>query len=138
VLPAPEPPPLVVVLQEDHLRALTPPRIRLVWSTLIYCNKCLADLVVVAGLARGPRRLLPLLTRDLLKSASRFNYRLVFSSVAIAHLRLTNRATLFLCFSEQQLQDMGFSNASQNVRALLATGGNVHAAIEYILGGGGL
>ena len=38
----------------------------------------------------------------------------------------------------QQLQDMGFSNASQNVRALLATGGNVHAAIEYILGGGGL
>ncbi|KAF9445758.1 hypothetical protein P691DRAFT_709835, partial [Macrolepiota fuliginosa MF-IS2] len=38
----------------------------------------------------------------------------------------------------QQLQDMGFSNASQNVRALLATGGNVHAAIEYILNGGGL
>ncbi|ETW86423.1 hypothetical protein HETIRDRAFT_406535 [Heterobasidion irregulare TC 32-1] len=38
----------------------------------------------------------------------------------------------------QQLQDMGFSNASQNVRALLATGGNVHSAIEYILGGGGL
>jgi len=38
----------------------------------------------------------------------------------------------------QQLQDMGFSNAAQNVRALLATGGNVHAAIEYILGGGGL
>ncbi|ESK89641.1 ubiquitin domain-containing [Moniliophthora roreri MCA 2997] len=38
----------------------------------------------------------------------------------------------------QQLQDMGFSNASQNVRALLATGGNVHAAIEYILGGGGI
>ncbi|KAG5640362.1 hypothetical protein DXG03_009032 [Asterophora parasitica] len=38
----------------------------------------------------------------------------------------------------QQLQDMGFSNAAQNVRALLATGGNVHSAIEYILGGGGL
>ncbi len=38
----------------------------------------------------------------------------------------------------QQLQEMGFYNASQNVRALLATGGNVHAAIEYILGGGGL
>ncbi|KAL5514489.1 hypothetical protein ACEPAG_2578 [Sanghuangporus baumii] len=38
----------------------------------------------------------------------------------------------------QQLQDMGFSNAAQNVRALLATGGNVNAAIEYILGGGGL
>lgn len=38
----------------------------------------------------------------------------------------------------QQLQDMGFTNAAQNVRALLATGGNVHAAIEYILGGGGL
>ena len=38
----------------------------------------------------------------------------------------------------QQLQDMGFVNASQNVRALLATGGNVNSAIEYILGGGGL
>ncbi|EIN03536.1 hypothetical protein PUNSTDRAFT_109298 [Punctularia strigosozonata HHB-11173 SS5] len=38
----------------------------------------------------------------------------------------------------QQLQDMGFTNAAQNVRALLATGGNVHAAIEYILNGGGL
>ncbi|KAH7886376.1 hypothetical protein F5I97DRAFT_1879778 [Phlebopus sp. FC_14] len=38
----------------------------------------------------------------------------------------------------QQLQDMGFTNASQNVRALLATAGNVHAAIEYILNGGGL
>ncbi|KII93000.1 hypothetical protein PLICRDRAFT_170800 [Plicaturopsis crispa FD-325 SS-3] len=38
----------------------------------------------------------------------------------------------------QQLQDMGFSNASQNVRALLATGGNVNSAIEYILGGGGI
>lgn len=37
-----------------------------------------------------------------------------------------------------QLQDMGFTNASQNIRALLATGGNVHSAIEYILGGGGL
>lgn len=38
----------------------------------------------------------------------------------------------------QQLQDMGFVNATQNVRALLATGGNVHSAIEYILSGGGL
>jgi ubiquilin len=38
----------------------------------------------------------------------------------------------------QQLNDMGFTNASQNVRALLATAGNVHSAIEYILGGGGL
>ncbi|KLO18227.1 hypothetical protein SCHPADRAFT_866858 [Schizopora paradoxa] len=37
-----------------------------------------------------------------------------------------------------QLQQMGFSNAQQNVRALLATGGNVHAAVDYILGGGGL
>ncbi|KAI0801499.1 hypothetical protein C8Q74DRAFT_1192221 [Fomes fomentarius] len=37
----------------------------------------------------------------------------------------------------QQLQDMGFTNASQNVRALLATGGNVHSAIEYILNGEG-
>ncbi|KAJ8588413.1 hypothetical protein M405DRAFT_819729 [Rhizopogon salebrosus TDB-379] len=38
----------------------------------------------------------------------------------------------------QQLQSMGFTNASQNVRALLATGGNVHSAVDYILGGGGL
>ncbi len=43
-----------------------------------------------------------------------------------------------LMMREQQLQDMGFTNASQNVRALLATGGNVHSAIEYILNGGGL
>jgi len=33
---------------------------------------------------------------------------------------------------------MGFTNASQNVRALLATAGNVQAAIEYIFSGGGL
>lgn len=38
----------------------------------------------------------------------------------------------------QQLQDMGFTNAAQNVRALLATGGRVDSAIEYILSGGGL
>jgi len=38
----------------------------------------------------------------------------------------------------EQLQSMGFTNASQNVRALLATGGNVHSAVEYILNGGGL
>jgi len=38
----------------------------------------------------------------------------------------------------QQLQDMGFVNASQNVRALLATGGNVQGAVEYILNGSGL
>jgi ubiquilin len=38
----------------------------------------------------------------------------------------------------QQLQDMGFVNASQNVRALLATGGNVQGAVDYILSGSGL
>ncbi|KAH7100150.1 hypothetical protein BKA62DRAFT_707761 [Auriculariales sp. MPI-PUGE-AT-0066] len=38
----------------------------------------------------------------------------------------------------EQLQNMGFANAQQNIRALLATGGRVDAAIEYILGGGGL
>ncbi|KAH9912135.1 uncharacterized protein BXZ73DRAFT_107579 [Epithele typhae] len=38
----------------------------------------------------------------------------------------------------EQLQGMGFTNATQNVRALLATGGNVHSAIDYILNGGGL
>ena len=38
----------------------------------------------------------------------------------------------------EQLRGMGFTNASQNVRALLATGGDVNGAIEYILGGGGI
>ncbi|KIL71150.1 hypothetical protein M378DRAFT_65395 [Amanita muscaria Koide BX008] len=38
----------------------------------------------------------------------------------------------------RQLQEMGFTNAAQNIRALQATGGNVHSAIEYILSGGGL
>lgn len=32
----------------------------------------------------------------------------------------------------QQLQDMGFYDAAANVRALLATGGNVNAAVEYL------
>jgi ubiquilin len=43
-------------------------------------------------------------------------------------------------FEEQlrQLREMGFVNTTQNVRALLATGGNIQMAIEYILGGGGL
>lgn len=51
---------------------------------------------------------------------------------------VTCRDPSHLAFFLQQLQDMGFTNATQNIRALLATGGNVHAAIEYILGGGGL
>ncbi|KAH8115848.1 ubiquitin-domain-containing protein [Phellopilus nigrolimitatus] len=38
----------------------------------------------------------------------------------------------------QQLRDMGFLETRQNVRALLATGGDVQGAVEYILGGGGL
>ena len=33
---------------------------------------------------------------------------------------------------------MGFINASQNIRALLATAGNVQGAVEYILSGNGL
>jgi ubiquilin len=37
-----------------------------------------------------------------------------------------------------QLREMGFLNTSQNVRALIATGGNVQMAIEYLLGSGGL
>ena len=50
--------------------------------------------------------------------------------------------SVFFClltfFFLQQLQDMGFVNASQNVRALLATGGNIQGAVEYILSGSGL
>ncbi|KAJ9079811.1 hypothetical protein DSO57_1031740 [Entomophthora muscae] len=34
----------------------------------------------------------------------------------------------------QQLNDMGFYDAQKNIRALLATGGNVHAAVEYLFG----
>ncbi|KAJ1851688.1 hypothetical protein LPJ73_002982 [Coemansia sp. RSA 2703] len=33
----------------------------------------------------------------------------------------------------QQLNDMGFWNAAQNIRALTMTGGNVEAAIEFLL-----
>jgi ubiquilin len=32
----------------------------------------------------------------------------------------------------QQLNEMGFWDAAKNIRALLATGGNVNAAIEYL------
>lgn len=35
----------------------------------------------------------------------------------------------------QQLQDMGFSDRQANIRALQATGGNVHAAVERLLAG---
>lgn len=35
----------------------------------------------------------------------------------------------------QQLQDMGFSDRAANIRALQATQGNVHAAVERLLGG---
>jgi ubiquilin len=34
-----------------------------------------------------------------------------------------------------QLVDMGFSNRDQNLRALQATQGNVHAAVERLLSG---
>lgn len=33
----------------------------------------------------------------------------------------------------EQLEEMGFSERQANVRALLATGGDVQAAIEYLL-----
>ena len=34
----------------------------------------------------------------------------------------------------QQLNEMGFTNKEQNIQALLATNGNVQAAIERLLG----
>ncbi|KAI3654742.1 hypothetical protein MP228_000122 [Amoeboaphelidium protococcarum] len=37
----------------------------------------------------------------------------------------------------QQLQDMGFYDTSANIRAISATGGNVNAAVEYLLSMGG-
>ena len=70
-------------------------------------------------------------TRDRRKSDSKYSSRYVCSHWEPGVIA---EALVLL----QQLQDMGFTNASQNVRALLATGGNVNAAIEYILGGGGL
>ena len=33
----------------------------------------------------------------------------------------------------QQLQEMGFFDRDANLRALIATGGNVHAAVERLL-----
>ena len=68
--------------------------------------------------------------RGRLRSGSRPSYRLVFCGII--------KPLIDVLYSLQQLNDMGFFNASQNIRALQATGGNVHAAIEYILGGGGL
>ena len=34
-----------------------------------------------------------------------------------------------------QLNSMGFTDAAANIRALIATGGNVQAAIDRLLGG---
>jgi ubiquilin len=33
-----------------------------------------------------------------------------------------------------QLQEMGFFDTAENIRALMATSGNVHAAVERLLG----
>ncbi|MFD5279098.1 hypothetical protein ACF1AU_34705 [Streptomyces rubrogriseus] len=38
----------------------------------------------------------------------------------------------------EQLQGMGFTNQTQNLKALIETDGNVQSSIEYILNGGGL
>jgi len=36
-----------------------------------------------------------------------------------------------------QLQEMGFFDTQENIRALIATSGNVHAAVERLLGNTG-
>jgi len=36
-----------------------------------------------------------------------------------------------------QLQEMGFFDTQENIRALVATAGNVHAAVERLLGNPG-
>lgn len=36
-----------------------------------------------------------------------------------------------------QLQEMGFFDTQENIRALIATAGNVHAAVERLLGNPG-
>jgi len=36
-----------------------------------------------------------------------------------------------------QLQEMGFFDTQENIRALVATSGNVHAAVERLLGNSG-
>ena len=68
--------------------------------------------------------------RGRLRKGSRPNYRLAFRRMVESLTHVPHHL--------QQLNEMGFFNASQNIRALQATGGNVHAAIEYILNGGGL
>lgn len=37
-----------------------------------------------------------------------------------------------------QLQEMGFFDTEENIRALRATSGNVHAAVERLLGNSGV
>jgi ubiquilin len=37
-----------------------------------------------------------------------------------------------------QLQEMGFIDTQENIRALIATSGNVHAAVERLLGNFGV
>ena len=36
-----------------------------------------------------------------------------------------------------QLQEMGFIDRQENIRALIATAGNIHAAVERLLGNSG-
>ncbi|KAI9455815.1 hypothetical protein HD554DRAFT_2238328 [Boletus coccyginus] len=55
-----------------------------------------------------------------------------------SHARVPSFRPSYPVLFNQQLQDMDFAHAAQNVRAILATNGNVRAMIEYILGGGGL
>lgn len=85
--------------------------------------------VHLVGVHRLPRRI-----PGHPRRGSKYSYRYVFFGVWFVF----QCADSFSLFVIKQLQDMGFTNAQQNVRALLATGGNVHSAIEYILGGGGI
>ena len=71
------------------------------------------------------------------------------SIVVVFHFSKLNYTALtdFVVFSEppeqlyatqlSQLQEMGFFDTQENIRALIATSGNVHAAVERLLGNSG-
>lgn len=58
---------------------------------------------------------------------------------SFAFLNAVNTVPLEQLYAAQlsQLQDMGFIDAEANMQALRATGGNVHAAVERLLGNPG-
>lgn len=71
----------------------------------------------------------------------------IYRDLGIIYLILYCSAFHFVVLSEppeqlyasqlSQLQEMGFFDTQENIRALIATSGNVHAAVERLLGNSG-